>query len=138
MMEEIVLARGHVNVLSAHKTTLEITREEHLTPRGDCIIAVSADKGLNQLSEEFKNKLRDNKTILEITVECNGLTEKVTAHGSRNLILEHPTDMVVRKSDYIDGRTLAIKADKSSRELDRRLVGELKKDVEVKVTLKLK
>ncbi|MBM3309266.1 MAG: DUF371 domain-containing protein [Candidatus Altiarchaeales archaeon] len=137
-MEEVIHARGHFNVRSRHETTFEVTRETHLTPRGDCIIAVAADKGMDDLSEEFKKKLRDDNATLEITVECNGIQEKVIAHGSRQLILKHPTDMVVRKSEFIDGRTLAIKASKSAKEFNRKLVGELKKDVVVKVTLRLK
>jgi len=137
-MEAVIIARGHPNVRALHPTTFEVTKEAHLTPRGDCIIAVGADKGMLELSEAFKNKLKNEKTVLEITIECNGVREDMRAHGSPLLILNHPTDMVVRKSDFIDARTLGIKADKSAREFDRRLVGELKKDSTVKVTLKLR
>lgn len=137
-MEEIIYAKGHSNVRARHKTTLEVTKETHLTPRGDCIMAVAADKGMNELSEEFKTKLRDDKAILEILVECNGIKEKITAHGSAKLMLKHPTDLVVRKSDYIDERTLAIKADKAAIDLNRKLVEELKKCNSVKVTLMLR
>jgi len=42
------------------------------------------------------------------------------------LILTHPTDMVIRKSDYICNRTLAIRADKSANDLPRELVEKLK------------
>jgi hypothetical protein len=136
-MEILINARGHSNVRSMHKTTLEVTREAHLTPRGDCIIAVSGDKAMPQLPEEFKARLRDDSAVLEINIECNGIRDVVRAHGSKHLILTHPTDLVVRKSDFIDDRTLAIKADKSARDLDRRLVQELKKDAPVEITLRL-
>lgn len=136
-MKEVIHARGHPNVMAGHETTLEVTKESHLTPRGDCIIAVSGDRAMPELPEEFKKRLRDDAVVLEITVECNGVRDVVKARGSSQLILTHPTDLVVRKSDFIDGRTLAVKADKSARELDRKLVRELRKDVPVEVTLRL-
>jgi len=137
-MEEIIHARGHFNVRSRHETTLEVTKEDHLTPRGDCIIAIKADKGIDDLSEKFKRRLKEDDAVLEIAIECNGLVEKITARGSRQLILKHPTDMVVRKSEFIDERTLAIKADKAAKDLNKKLVEELKKDSSVKVILLLK
>ncbi len=138
-MIELVNALGHANVRSKHETTLEVTKETHLTPQGDCIIAVGADKGMLELSEEFKEALRNGKAVLNVVIECNGVRDIVAARGSMQLTLTHPTDMVVRKSDYICPRTLAIKADKSARDLKKELVRELKKpDAAVKVTLELK
>ena len=40
---EIVIARGHPNIRATHKTTLEVTKEKELSPRGDCIIGICAD-----------------------------------------------------------------------------------------------
>ncbi|MBU4266299.1 MAG: DUF371 domain-containing protein [Candidatus Altiarchaeota archaeon] len=136
MPEETIRARGHENVTARHKTTLEFTKEEHLTPRGDCIIAVSADRGLQEFSEEFKNLLKDDDAVLEITIECGGISEILKAKGHHNLTLTHPTDMVVRKSDFICDRTLAIGADKASIDLDRELVEKLKRGSEVIIKLK--
>ncbi|MDD5111057.1 MAG: DUF371 domain-containing protein [Candidatus Altiarchaeota archaeon] len=135
MMEFVINARGHPNVRSEHGTTFEVTMENHLTPRGDCIIAVDADKAMEELPEEFKRHLKDDDAVLEIRVECNGLSEVIRASGSRNLILSHPTDLVVRKSGFIDGRTLAIKAGKAACDFDRALVRELQKGAPVRVTL---
>jgi len=109
-----------------------------LTPQGDCIIAVSADKAMEDFPVDFRRRLRDDNAVLEVQVECNGVVDKITARGAAGLLLEHPTDLVVRKSDYIDGRTLAVKADKAAADLSKMLVSELKKDQPVKVTLKLK
>ena len=136
MPEETIRARGHENVTARHKTTLEFTKEEHLTPRGDCIIAVSANRGLQEFSEEFKNLLKDDDAVLEITIECGGISEILKAKGHHNLTLTHPTDMVVRKSDFICDRTLAIGADKASIDLDRELVEKLKRGSEVIIKLK--
>jgi len=35
--------KGHKNILSLHKKTIEITKESELTINGDCIIGTSAD-----------------------------------------------------------------------------------------------
>jgi hypothetical protein len=46
----------------------------------------------------------------------------VLAEGSPRLVLEHPSSIVIRRSDYVDGRTLAIRANKAARDIDRRIV----------------
>ncbi len=137
MPKEIIRAKGHESVTARHRTTIEFTREKHLTPRGDCIVAVGADRGLQEFSEEFKNLLRDDDAILEIIIECGGISETVRAKGHHNLTLTHPTDMVVRKSDFVCGRTLAVKADKASIDLDRELVERLKHGSEAIIELKV-
>ena len=128
MAVEVVRARGHPNVRATHPTTLEITREEHLTPRGDCIIAVGADKGARDLSEAFKEAAKREGALIRITIEVpsRGLREVVLARGHPGLTFEHPTDMVVRKSNFTCGRTVAVGADKAARDLSRELIEALR------------
>ena len=136
---EIITAYGHENIQATHKTTLEITKDKHLTKNGDCIIAVAANKSLADLSPKFKEKLRRNNAILTIRIEVEGVVEEIKASGSSHLILTHPTEIVVRKSDYISNRTLAIRADKTSYDLSKRLVDKLKNpNQKVKITLTAK
>ncbi len=136
---EIITAYGHENIQATHKTTLEITKDKHLTKNGDCIIAVAANKSLADLSPKFKEKLRRNNAILTIRIEAEGVIEEIKASGSSHLILTHPTEIVVRKSDYISNRTLAIRADKTSYDLSKRLVDKLKNpNQKVKITLTAK
>ncbi len=123
---ELILGYGHENILSIHPTTLMITKDVHLSKNGDCIVSVAADKPLNKLSSKFKSELRKLNAKLTIVIEADNLIEKITAYGSPNLILTHPTDMVIRKSDYICNRTIAIKADKASKDLSRMFVEKLK------------
>jgi uncharacterized protein len=123
---ERFLAFGHLNVLATHPSTLMFTRETELSKQGDCIIAVAADKAVLDLSREFKDRLRLPNAKLTITIEVDNLTEQINASGSPNLILTHPTDMVIRKSNYICTRTLAIHADKSANDLARELIEKLK------------
>ena len=102
------------------------TRDRHLSKNGDCVVAVAADKALADLNQEFKEKLKRADAKLTIIIEAGGLTEQINALGSPKLILTHPTDIVIRKSDYICNRTLAIRADKSAKDLPRELVEKLK------------
>ncbi len=133
---EVISAHGHRNVRSSHKTTLEITKEKSLTKRGDCIIAVGATKGAKDLGPKFIEAAKGKAAKIKITVEAGGVKEVVKARGTPELLLAHPTDLVVRKSDYVCGRTVAIGADKAASDLSKELVEKLK-DPSQKVTITL-
>ncbi len=117
---------GHEMVKATHGRTIEITTEGHLTPRGDCIVGVQAEKGLSQLSEAMKAALRSDASRVMITLVAPGGRFSFAARGSRDLTLESETEMVIRKSDFICGRTLAIRAEASANEIPRELVRTLK------------
>ena len=134
--EEIIRAFGHPNIQAIHPTTLMFTRDGQLSNTGDCITAVKADKAAADLSNDFKDKLRALNAKLTILIEVNGLKKQINASGSPNLVLTHPSDMVIRKSSYICDRTLAIRADFASIDLPRELVEKLKNPKqEAKITL---
>jgi len=133
---EKINAYGHENIRSTHVTTFEITREKSLTKRGDCIIAVGATKGARDLGLEFREAAKSKAAKITITVEAGGVKEVVEARGTPGLLLTHPTDLVVRKSDYVCGRTVAIGAGKAARDLSRHLVEKLKNPFQ-KVTITL-
>ncbi len=136
---EVIFAWGHKNIQATHKSTLEITREAELSKKGDCIIAVSANKAINDLHPEFKKKLKNKNAKITMIIEIEDIVEVVNASGSARLILTHPTDMVVRKSNYICNRTLAIQADKAACDLSRKLAEKLKNpEQKVKITLTVK
>jgi hypothetical protein len=135
-IREIIFGYSHENIRATHKTTLEFTKDTHLSKKGDCIVAVAADKALADLNPEFKENLRKPHAKLTILIEAGGIAEQVNAHGSPQLFLTHPADMVIRKSDYVCSRTLAIHANKAAQDLSRELVEKLKKpQQEVKITL---
>jgi hypothetical protein len=129
-------ARGHKNVLAAHKTTFEVTKEAALTKQGDCIIAVESTRAAADLPFEFKEAARKEDARITVTIRTDELEETVKAKGSPKLQFTHTTDLVVRKSSYVCGRTLAINADKAASDFSRKLVEKLKDpNQEVKVTL---
>ena len=124
---EVVTAHGHPNVRATHKSTLEITREDYLTPRGDCIIGVSADKGLSGFSSEFKEVVsRDTSIVIVLFYIGDRLYDIVVGHGSSRLTYSDKTRIIIRKSSYVDGATAFIQSSKAARDLDRRFIGLLK------------
>ncbi len=135
-VREVVFGYGHGNIEATHNSTLEFTKDQRLSKKGDCIVAVAADKALTDLTAEFTEKLRKPHAKLTITIEADGITDQVNALGSPQLVMTHVTDMVVRKSDYVCSRTLAVHADKAAQDLSRGLVEKLKNpEQKVKITL---
>ncbi len=135
-VKEVIHAYGHENVQATHRSTLEITRESHLTREGDCIIAVSADKALVDLGEELRKGMLNENARVTILIEAGNVMETVLAQGSPQLLLTHPSDMVVRKSSHICDRTLAVKADKAACDLSRKFAQKLRSPRQkVKITL---
>jgi hypothetical protein len=133
---EVVTAYGHSLIQATHRTTLEVTKDSRLTKKGDCIVAVKADKSLVDLSQDFKEAARTPNAMITVTIEAGELKETITAKGDYDLLFNHPTDMVVRKSSYMCSRTLAVKADKASNDLSRKLVEKLRNSYQkVKIML---
>jgi len=119
-------AYGHPNIKATHKTTFEITKENYLTEKGDCIIAIKAEKACKDLPEKLKQLIKTDQTKITIELEANGEKEIIHAQGSKNLKLTSPTSIVIRKSTYIDERTLAIKANKAAKDINKKLINKLK------------
>jgi len=132
----IFFARGHKNVQSTHRTTFEVTKERALSKRGDCILAVEATKAAADLPVEFKKATKKEGSRITVTIEADELKEAIHAKGSPQLQFTHQRDLVVRKSNYICSRTLAIGADKAAIDFSRELVDKLKNPNQtVKITL---
>ena len=124
--KDTVTFRGHAMVRSAHPTTIEVTTEEYLTENGDCIVGVGASKGCQGLDEAVKEGLRRAGSRVTIRLSAGGETFVVNARGDPRLELSHPHDMVIRKSDFVSERTLAVGADRSARDIPREMVRLLK------------
>jgi len=117
---------GHSMVRATHQTTIEITTEVHLTPRGDCIIGVGAAKGVAQLLPSIKEALRSDRARVRFTIVTPGGEFSFSAKGSKDLSFESPTEMVIRRSSFVCGRTLAIQAESSAIEIPRAMVVSLR------------
>ena len=117
--------RGHPNVRSLHRTTIEVTTEPALTPAGDCIVGVGADCGCDGLPGGLKEALRDGRSRVRITLEAGGLEYEVSGRGDPRLELSHPRDIVIRRSSFACPRTLAVGCDGSASEVPRAMIAAL-------------
>ena len=125
-MKESVEFYGHPNVLSTHEKTIEITKHDHLTTRGDCIIGVRASKGCSDLSEEVKKALKDEDALVKFEIEVSNEKFEFFAKGSPALTFEDEHEIVIRKSEFASPRTLAINCDKAAIDVPRSMVQKLK------------
>jgi len=124
---EIINAKGHPNIRATHKTTMEITRDPELTPRGDCIIGVKADKAAKDLSPQTLNLIKTPAPILIIIyLPQHDTYDHFYAHGNPNLNPTHPASIVIRKSTYIDPRTIATQSQKAANDLQQHIKNHLK------------
>jgi len=131
-------ARGHPNIVAGHATTLMVTRDERLTRRGDCVVAVGADASLADLPEELKTAARSSEAMVSLTMEVGGESFTVKGRGHPNLTYSSGLDMVARRSRYTCGRTLMVEADAAASDIPQSIVGLLRSpDAEVKVTLRV-
>ena len=133
--QETIRCRGHPLVLGTHPTTFEVTCEEHLTENGNCIVGVGADKGCAGLSPEFKECLAHDDAVLVTRLLAGGVEAVIRSRGSDGLLLNHPTDMVWRRSTFTCGRTLGICSDQVAATLPRALIDALRAGAEMTVTL---
>lgn len=134
-MEERIHARGHENVSATHESTFEVTSDDWLTPAGDCIIGVEADRVPENFDPAFVEACRDEDARITVRFEADGLTETVEGRGHPDLSFENARSMVGRTSDYVDDRTIMVGADRAAADFDRELVDALAGGAEVTVTL---
>ncbi|MFN4132856.1 MAG: DUF371 domain-containing protein [Candidatus Hadarchaeales archaeon] len=117
-------ARGHPRITATHPTTFMFTKEKEIFGRGDCIVGVGANASAAELPEKLKQLLlRGGKINLSLSVGT--LVEKVVARGMATLTFTDSMDIVVRKSDYVCGRTIAVKADKAAADFSRDFIKHL-------------
>jgi hypothetical protein len=134
---EVFRARGHPRITARHSTTLMITKEEEVGPKGDCIVAVGADKGAKDLSVALKRAIRAGRRV-RVTLKVGDASEAIQGFGDPGLAQENPTDIVIRKSRFTCGRTVAIGADKAAGDLSRTFVSRLlDSDAEIQVSIEV-
>ncbi len=131
MLEEII-AYGHPNITAKHRTTLQVTKDEEITLRADCVIGVRADKSVRDLSRELKSHLIEGGSV-SIVISVGGMEFRLEAMGDPRLRLTHARDVVVRKSDFVDDRTLVIRSSAAARDLPREMVKVMRRADEVVV-----
>jgi|GEM_PF-272196 len=109
-------AKGHANITAIHAKTIEITKENSLTKKGDCIIGVSANFELN--------KLKQFDGWISVELESGGEKDKFKCFV--NPEFNSDKEMVFRKSKFGSCRTFGIISSKSANKLKRSLIKNLK------------
>ncbi|HEU17535.1 MAG TPA: DUF371 domain-containing protein [Methanolinea sp.] len=134
-VEERICCGGHPNIRGTHRSTFQITTETDLSPRGDCVIGVGADKGAIDLSDEFRAALECESATLVTLLVAGDISVRVTSKGSASLTLDHETDLVWRKSTFTCSRTIGISSDYAALTLPRELISHLRGGGEMLVIL---
>ena len=132
-----IMAKGHENVLSLHKSTFEITKDTDLTLSGDCIIGLDIDKSMEDFPKEFKEKLANDDTKVIVELKTPNASDTIEGFGHHDLSLSHPTDIVCRKSTFVCSRTLMIKSNKAAIDLNRDLIKDLANGESMEVNIEL-
>jgi hypothetical protein len=128
-------ARGHANVRATHRSTMEVTTEAHLTPRGDCIVGVSAELSPLRLPGELKEIIASDDSIVVAVLCSNGLCDSVVGRGSSRMTLTDDRRMIFRKSSYVGPETVMVRASKAAADLRRDVVKALASGGELVVVL---
>jgi hypothetical protein len=132
---ETIHCQGHPLVRGTHPTTFEVTMDPHLTLQGDCIIGIGANKGAAGLDPSFRTALQRNGTQLCTVLCVESLEVEIHSQGSSRLLLTHPTDLVWRRSSYIDDRTIGIRTDRVAATLPRNLIQRLQQGAPLRVEM---
>jgi len=127
---EVIRARGHENVTATHQSTFEVTTDDWLTPAGDCILGVDADRTPQSFSPAFREACASSEATITATIrveaDANTHTATVVGRGDPDLTLRDDRSLVGRTSDYTDDtRTILVGADTAAADMDRELVDAL-------------
>jgi uncharacterized protein len=122
MVQDEVTFYGHPNIQSLHAKTIEITKDEHLTPKGDCIIGVKANKACADLDESLKHRLKSNSAVVRIEIMIGDDSFNIKGRGDERLSLLNVQDIVIRRTNFVCPRTMSVLCDGASSDVPRKLV----------------
>lgn len=134
-MEEVLAAEGHERVRARHTSTLEVTTDPTLTPTGDCIIGVVADRAPADFDPSFVDACRSASATIVATIDVDGLAQTVRGRGDPDLTMTNDRSAVLRTSRYVDDRTVMVAADGAAADVDRELVRRLQDGAELTVRI---
>jgi hypothetical protein len=134
-MEEVVHAHGHEHVRAEHTSTFEVTTDDWLTPAGDCIVAVEADRAPADFDEAFVAACQSTEATVTAEIAVGDHTQTVVGSGHPDLTFESDRSAVARTSDYVDERTVMTDADSPALGIDREMVSALTDGADLTLTL---
>ena len=122
MVQDEVTFYGHPNVRSLHSKSIELTKEGYLTPKGDCIIGIKANKACTDLEESIRRGLKSNSAIVKMEVIVEDESFIIKGRGDDRLSMLNPHDIVIRRTNFVCPRTMSVLCDKASSDMPRELV----------------
>ena len=131
------MARGHEHVTAAHASTFEVTTDDFLTPAGDCILGVEADRAPADFDPAFVRACRSPAATITAVLDVDGRTTVVSGRGHPDLTFESERSAVGRTSAFVDDRTVLVGADAAAGDLDRGLVSALADGASLVLTLRV-
>jgi hypothetical protein len=135
-VKEEIIAYGHPSINATNLKAIFITKAGEAKENG--VIAVKANKSPKDFKKEIKDALKEARKV-EVTIEAEGVKEKIVGYGSPALKLSSSEEIAIRKDDFIDGKTAVILAGKAANELNQELIEKLRKEnTKVKITLEVK
>jgi len=134
---ETIHARGHENVQSTHASTFEVTSDDWLTPAGDCILAIEADRTPADFAEEFVDAAQSHDATITATLSTDDHTQTITGRGHPDLTYKGDRSAVGRTSDYVDNRTIMVGAEGAAESVDRDLVADLTEGADLTLELRV-
>ena len=137
-MEERVRAVGHEHVAATHASTFEVTTDDYLTPAGDCILGIEADRAPAAFAPGFVEACRDREATIEATVRVGERAATVLGRGHPGLTFASERSLVGRTSDHVDDRTVMVGADAAAGDLPRGLVDRLAAGDPLVLTLRVR
>jgi hypothetical protein len=114
-------------ISALHPTTIELTKDAHLSAQGDCVIGVSALKSVADLAPEVRQALETDGSEVTVRLIVSGREFVFKGRGDSRLTLKHSSEIVVRKSNFVSDRTLAISATAAAKDIPRAMVDLLKR-----------
>jgi uncharacterized protein len=122
VVQDEVTFYGHPNVRSLHSKSIEITKDGCLTPKGDCIIGIKANKACTDLEESIRRGLKSSSAIVKIEVIVEDESFIIKGRGDERLTVVNPHDIVIRRTNFVCPRTMSVLCDKASSDMPRELV----------------
>jgi len=86
--------------------------------------------------QDLKDQIADSNTKIIVELKTENGYDEIVGYGHEDLSLTHPTDIIIRKSDFTCPRTLMVNSDKAARDLDTKLIEDLKNEKIMEVTIK--
>jgi hypothetical protein len=134
---ETVRCRGHEHVAATHESTFEVTTDDWLTPAGDCIVGVAADRAPDSFDRAFVEACRHADATVTVVLRTDGHEWRTRASGHPDLTFASARSLGVRPSDYVDDRTVAVGAAGAAADVDRGLVAAVADGAALSVELRV-